>query len=71
MATKLLPCPFCGSKAELFISVQMSALNIVAKCTNQKCAVKQHADYSDGVFTADMLESRISEMADKWNRRWK
>lgn len=51
---QLLPCPFCGGKAE-FSETSVKPLMIVG-CTNPKC----HC----GIVAASLAQGR-----DKWNRR--
>jgi hypothetical protein len=63
---ELLPCPFCGGKAEikdarkfLVVSKFSYIIPYSVGCSNKKCDVKPYTEYS----------STEQEAIDAWNRR--
>ena len=58
----LLPCPFCGSDAEM---AETEGDDRIVFCINQKCGVYMHDDMEWGgnEYCAE------ANVAQKWNRR--
>lgn len=63
----LLPCPFCGSPAEL---LHTKTWDYFVRCTNKSCAARTRQYHENNVGAVDAWNTRAERTCRNVNKEW-